>query len=528
MGYIPGDSDLVRRARFGDHDAFGALVTRHQRSALALARSLVFDDAEAEDLTQEAFLRALRNLDLLADAEKFAPWLHRIVFGTCIDWLRAFRPGLYQSSTATDDDLLNLDSATPTPLVAAERAELSERVAKALAEWPEKYRIPFHLYHLDGLSHERVAEALGVPVATVRSLVHRARQKLAQLLPDLRDDDASLFDAPAMPHTMLHILNGDSTRMSLEQSSVPGTFSVWADVYYEGPVPRDVSDRELVEIRSRFHAGERFTYKEALAMGTRWLDGLESYREHDEVVIWCEHDLFDQMLLINLLDFFARQSVKPRQLSLICIGEFPAVVPFHGLGQLDADQLASLLDTRQRVSERQLALGQSAWRAFTGDDPTALERLLARDTSPLPFLDGALRRLLEDFPDARTGLPRTERTLLELLAKHGPLKFAKLFPLQQQTEERVFAGDTTILDRLDDLARDGLVEIVPDSDERQLDVRIAITDVGKNVLAGERDWMSFGAFDRWIGGSQLRAPRPAWRWNREDGRLMPASPIQSQ
>jgi RNA polymerase sigma factor (sigma-70 family) len=527
MGYTAGDSELVHRARFGDHDAFGALVTRHQHSALALARSLVFDDAEAEDLTQEAFLRALRNLDLLADPEKFAPWLHRIVFGTCIDWLRAFRPGLYQSSAATDDDLLNLDSATPTPLIAAERAELSDRVAKALAELPEKYRVPFHLYHLDGLSHERVADALGVPVTTVRSLVHRARHKLAQLLPDLRDDDASLFDAPAMPHTMLHILNGDSTRMSLEPSSVRGTFSVWGDVFYEGPVPRDVSDRELVEVRARFHAGERFSYDEALAMGMRWLTGLESYHEHDEVVIWCEHDLYDQMLLINLLDWFARRAERPKQLSLICIGEFPAVVPFYGLGQLDSEQLASLLDTRQRVSERQLALGQSAWRAFTGDDPTAIERILARDTSSLPFLDGALRRLLEEFPDARTGLPRTERTILEVLTKHGALKFGKLFPLLQRTEERPFMGDSTILGRLDDLARDSLVHVEPGSDEREVDARFTITDDGKRVLAGERDWMSFGTFERWIGGTHLRAPHPAWRWNRDARRLTRGAPIQN-
>jgi len=514
MVYTPGDSDLVQLARCGNHDAFGALVKRHQRSALALARSLVFDDAEAEDLTQEAFLRALRNLDLLADPDKFAPWLHRIVFGTCIDWLRAFRPALYQSSAGTDQDLLNLDSAAPTPLAFAEHTELSERVADALAKLPEKYRVPFHLYHLDGLSHDRVADALGVPVATVRSLVHRARTKLAQLLPDLRDD-VSLFDPPSMPHTMLHILNGDATRIPLEQSGVPGTFSVWADVFYEGPVPRDVSNRELIEIRSRFHAGERFSYEQALAMGLRWLSGLESYTEHDEVVIWCEHDLFDQMLLINLLDFFARQPVKPRQLSLICIGEFPAVVPFHGLGQLDSEQLASLLDTRQRVSERQLALGQSAWRAFTGDDPSAIERVLARDTSSLPFLDGALRRLLEEFPDTRTGLPRTERTILELLAAHGTLEFARLFPLQQKTEERVFMGDSTMLGRLDDLARDGLVEILPGRDDRHLDMRIAITDAGQRVLAGALDWMSLGTFDRWIGGSHLVAPAPAWRWNRE-------------
>ena len=520
------DADLVERARRGDDHAFGALVQAHQRRALALARSLVGEDADAEDLTQEAFLRALRNLDLLADPEKFSPWLQRIVFGTCIDWLRAFRPGLFQSSAATDEDFLKAQTATPTPLAAAERADLSERVTAALAALPEKYRVPFHLYHLDGLSHERVAEALNAPVATVRSLVHRARHKLAELLPELRDESPrseDVFDPQPESYSMLHILNGDSVRMTLEQSSVPGRFSVWGDTLYVGPVTRDVSSDEFAELRSRFHAGVHVSYDEAMAMGRRWLEGLESYPNYDEVVLWFEHDLHDQILLVNLLDWFAQRSPRPRALSLICIGEFPSVVPFYGLGQLDADQLASLLGTRQRVTERQLALGQSLWRAFTGDDPTAIERVLARDTSALPFLEGAMRRLLEEFPDERTGLPRTERSLLEILSAKGPLKFGKLFPAHQTAEERPFMGDWTIWDCLEDLARGARPLVHIDRGERELDASISITDDGRRVLAGELDWTQTAPFDRWIGGTHLVSPNVEWRWDSLAGRIVHAS-----
>src|SRR4051812_44261095 len=83
------DAALVERARQGDPRAFDGLVRRHERSARAVARSMVGDATEAEDLAQEAFLRALRNLDLLADPSKFAPWLRRVVFAACVDWLRA-------------------------------------------------------------------------------------------------------------------------------------------------------------------------------------------------------------------------------------------------------------------------------------------------------------------------------------------------------------------------------------------------------------------------------------------------------
>src|SRR5262245_22820239 len=88
------DAELVHAARQGEVSALGELVRRHQKQVFALAFSLVGDVAEAEDLAQEAFLRASRNLDLLADPQKFAAWVRRVAFGVCIDWLRAFRPEL--------------------------------------------------------------------------------------------------------------------------------------------------------------------------------------------------------------------------------------------------------------------------------------------------------------------------------------------------------------------------------------------------------------------------------------------------
>ena len=90
------DAELVDLARSGNRDAYGELIRRYQRSIWGLACLLVNDRYEAQDLTQEAFLRAWLNLDLLSDPAKFAPWLRRIVFGVSIDWLRVFRPDLYR------------------------------------------------------------------------------------------------------------------------------------------------------------------------------------------------------------------------------------------------------------------------------------------------------------------------------------------------------------------------------------------------------------------------------------------------
>src|SRR5438309_10414529 len=110
------DAELVEAARQGETSAFGELVRRHQKQVFAVAFALVGDAAEAEDLAQETFIRASRNLDLLADPGKFWAWVRRIAFGVCVDWLRVFRPELYRSSQAQEDEVAALHSGTPSPL----------------------------------------------------------------------------------------------------------------------------------------------------------------------------------------------------------------------------------------------------------------------------------------------------------------------------------------------------------------------------------------------------------------------------
>src|SRR5918992_3988673 len=183
VGPATEDATLVPLARAGNAQALSALVAKHARATRAIAYSVVGDWAEAEDLSQEAFLRAFRNLDLLADPAKFAAWLRRLTFGVCIDWVRTFRPSLFRLETVHDEiATLGAPSRAPSPLEHVEQLELTERVMRALAELPPRYRTPLTLYHIDGLSHDKVARALDIPVGTVRSLVARARRKLASAL----------------------------------------------------------------------------------------------------------------------------------------------------------------------------------------------------------------------------------------------------------------------------------------------------------------------------------------------------------
>ena len=312
---------------------------------------------------------------------------------------------------------------------------------------------------------------------------------------------------------MLHIVNGDATAEPLRRSGVPGTVAVWAEVLHEGPVPADIDDPGWRETRARFLAKHGYIgYEDARSTFDAWNGALESFAEHEELVLWLEHDLFDQLLLIHHLEWFARRERGRTRFSLICIDRFPGIEPFHGLGQLNPRQLASLFGSQREISPAQLALGRRAWRAFTADDPMEMQRLLDEDTSALPFLDGALRRLLEEFPALDTGLPRTERHALEAL-REGPHSKIGLFRAVQRREERVFMGDSTFWNRLEAMAH-GRWPLIAMDDE------VSITDAGQRVLDGTLDWVEMGGIDRWIGGVHLAGTRVPWRWDPARRRLL--------
>jgi RNA polymerase sigma factor (sigma-70 family) len=523
------DSDalLVARARAGDDDAFGALVRRHERAARAVARSLVGDADEAEDLAQQAFVRAHRNLDLLADPARFGAWLSRIVFGVSVDWLRAFKTDLWH----TPAELPDLPAPGTDGLERLEREELAARVLAAVHALPERYRVPLSLFHLEGLSQARVAETLGVPAGTVRSLVTRARQRLHALLaPDLDMPDTApgdVFDERATPR-LLHILNGDCTRELLERTDVPGTFAVWAHALHDGPVPSfDLGDAEWRAVRDRWadRAGWG-SEQEADDMAARWDRAVARYPEFDEAVIWLEHDLFDQLLLIRHLAWFAERPMGDTRLALICVGEWPGMPEFKGLGELAPAELASLLGTRQRVTQRQLELGRRAWRAFTAPDPRALDRLVAEeDTSALEFLAPALRRFLEDYPWVDDGLSRTDRQLLRTIAA-GVTDVGALWRAQHRLESHYFITDLTLIGRLRELAGAPHPLIVLDEGgERWWERgRVALADAGRAVLDGGADAVALNGIDRWYGGVRLEGTAPAWRWHGERGRIVPGAP----
>lgn len=320
---------------------------------------------------------------------------------------------------------------------------------------------------------------------------------------------------------MLHITDGESVAGTLRESGIPGVVSTYGDLMYEGPAPAGLDDEAWFEVRARFLAAAGYAApEEARQYLKNCQNTLAAIFEHEEAVLWLDHKLSNQLILIRLLDWLSGRDLGGVRLSLICIGQYPGLEGFAGLGALTADQLAPLAETRLPVSAAQIGIAQAAWKAFTSPDPTAIERFLATDTSALPFLAAALRRHLEQFPSADSGLSRTEHQALTVLDERRALTVGQLFAAVQRQEEVVFMGDCSFYRMMADLARSRrpLVQI-SDTPRRGLG-EVTITEAGRQVVQGRADNIVMNGIDRWLGGVHLEGSRNLWRWDRKARRLI--------
>jgi Domain of unknown function (DUF1835) len=244
------------------------------------------------------------------------------------------------------------------------------------------------------------------------------------------------------PGEPLHLTDGESVAGTLRKTSLGGVVLAWQDVLHWGPLEL-LPPAELRELRARFLAEHGWGDAGAIVEEMRRRDELleQATRNGHQVVLWFEHDLFDQLQLLQIL-----AALPPA-------AEAVELVQTSGyLGSLPPDGLEELWATRAPVTPETIELGRAAWQAVCRG---AIEQLLARDTSPLPHLAPALRRLLEE----RDRLPRTDRQLLEAL-RDGPGTPLELFAANQAREEAFFLGDTWCFLHLYELWERGLVEVV--------------------------------------------------------------------
>ena len=301
---------------------------------------------------------------------------------------------------------------------------------------------------------------------------------------------------------MLHVTNGDSAAMTIADMQLGGPIVPWRDVLHEGPVPASLDPAELRAVRARVLAQAGWAREsEALAQLSERDRALAAgARDGEEIVLWFERDLYDQLQLLQVLDRLA--DVRPR-------AEGVTLVSLETFGRLGPADLEAPYAARSPVTAEAVALARTAWEAVRSPDPSGVLALADSADATLPGLGAGLVRHLEELPWTRDGLSRTERQGLETLAA-GPRRALDAFVATAAREERPFLGDTVFLAILERLAR-GSAPLVRLSGEEA-----SLTAHGEAVLGAEADAVALNGIDRWLGGVHLHAGARVWRWDPDE------------
>jgi len=176
---MPTDRDLIRQTLTGNQGAFGELVRKYQSAVYAQALRQVHNPQDAEELTQDVFLKAYQNLNQLRDADRFAGWLKRIVSNECASWLR--QHGAERQACEVDSDLLSeLPSQDAAPDGALIQRELRQAILQAIDSLPALDRAVAKSFYIDQLSYEEISDQHGLSHSAIASRLHKAKGRIAQ------------------------------------------------------------------------------------------------------------------------------------------------------------------------------------------------------------------------------------------------------------------------------------------------------------------------------------------------------------
>jgi hypothetical protein len=317
----------------------------------------------------------------------------------------------------------------------------------------------------------------------------------------------------------LHIRCGHDIQQPLVEAGFVGDFLVDAYPYGTMPLTTGPDRLELLARALITPSGKSFHghgYEEELDNFRRLEQQLHaSADDYERVVIWMEHDSYDQLVLARLLAHYATAK-RPPTLELIAVDEFPGSQRFIGIGQLPPEALRLLWPTRKPVTHAQLALGKEAWTALSSDDPMPLAALVRSGTPALPIMSPALHRHLRELPSVENGLRLSEQLILRILCERGPVRRNPLFGLLLERDPLPYNGDLRFFDLIDYMLAGStplLTVVRTPVNENQFRIDVAITEVGRAVLRGERDWLSLRPPARWVGGVHIQPGVPGWRWD---------------
>ncbi|UJJ30922.1 DUF1835 domain-containing protein [Halopseudomonas maritima] len=318
----------------------------------------------------------------------------------------------------------------------------------------------------------------------------------------------------------LHIRCGSDIQHSLRTAGLTGDFLEFSDPFCIGPLS-DSDPQTLLHERAAFLA-QAFNLAPADALGRQQqsYNALLNLAPYQRIVLWLEHDSYDQLILAYLLHRL-RELQPGAELQLIAVDQVPGVARFIGIGQLAPEVLSWLWPQRKHIKPDLLRLGSDAWHALTAADPTALLALIKTGTPALPMLGLALHRHLQQLPDLTHGLGLTERLTLQILQREGPMPTGKVFAqLMRQVEPLPYLGDLMFWWLLQPLLNGPTPLLHVDSSEADWPQRvIQLSSQGQAVLQGKADGFSCRPTGYWVGGVALTPGQPHWRYDPGQQRL---------
>jgi hypothetical protein len=250
----------------------------------------------------------------------------------------------------------------------------------------------------------------------------------------------------------LHITGGDISGELIRASGLPGEVLVIHEILYEGVRTPGWPNESTLLTRARFlekHTDGGIPFDQLLAMLHAQYAKIQSAKDFDQTILWFDACLFDQAMLAHILACFKENT--PPSLSLICIDAFPSIEPFDGLGQLNAEQIRSLIDLKSSVTTKQLEYAEKVDHAFALQDPQALLVLSRNPDPPLPFMPSAIQRWLEEQSTPEQPFGKLEQLILQAI-EHGYHRPMDIFhEIRRHECHPIYWGDSMLWEKINQL-----------------------------------------------------------------------------
>jgi DNA-binding PadR family transcriptional regulator len=315
----------------------------------------------------------------------------------------------------------------------------------------------------------------------------------------------------------VHIRCGDDLQPLLKRAGFKGMFQQIIDPFAMGPVqPESIGPQRLKFredwVESRLGEFIPPDMKDTLAQTSKieenFLKSLPA--DFKSINLWFEHDAYDQLCCAYILYHLSNLKLPSDiELSLIQVDHFPGIPLFIGLGYLRSEpaSIRLLYEQRLPITAAMISFGARAWQAYISDDPTQIWKFCQEQNAPLPLMQTALLRMLQELPQADNGLGLSERLILSILEKDGPLLARRIFLfLMGLHDPQPYHGDIMLygMMRSLEIAKNPAIQKIDtvggEGPGREV---YQITDYGRTLLAGNSNWISDNSVNRWVGGTEI-------------------------